>query len=914
MRIHLLSTTVLVGIACAAANPAAAACSNAVAGPGATVTCSGTDTTGVNAIGNPGVTVNVLNGARINTGGPGILLGSQGTISLFGNAQITSGASGGLAGVGISGDQGTITLNGSSTISTTADYGFGAGIFGDNGTITLNGNSAIRTTGYGSYGIFLYGRSGTVTLNGNASVSTAGENAAGIFSVRNGGAITLNDTASIRTSGRYASGIKSYGNNKSVTLNGNSSITTTGDRASAIEIQGDNNTVTLNDRALVSTSGVNVYGVRVIGDGSTLTLNGNAAIRATSDVGLAAFVQGNDARVTLNGNSSIRSEGFNGFGLAVISDNGTVTIGSGSSVEANTTGAPAVYVTGQDASLTNRGTLSNKGQGMAVAFFANNGHFYNAGTIIGGSNGLAIGIGGTNNTLTLDTGSHIVGAVDGGGSTLVLQGHGRADNTFLNFTDLTLANGDWALGGASTFGGTVELQSGRLSVKNVLTAQGGFVVRSGATLGGNGTLVGDVTSSGLIAPGDPVTLTINGNLAQTGGGFLFQFDQTGLDRLNVTGTTTLAGSPSLEVAPVQGSAGANGVVFSSAGGLTGDLGAVKYRGNGAATVIREGNDLHLLAVDGTPIEATAFAASQTGLDFQEAVQGQQLTGLRNCWAQACTASGGRRQLWGQGFGRFGNESARDGNQPFNYRIAGTAMGGDMALDDGLRLGGAFGYSNTTMDVAHEAANSDIDTTQAALYASYHLGGFFVTGALTGGWQGIDQERRVSVAGGTDTASSSTTGWLLGSNLQAGMTLAFPEGWTLQPSASVAYQHQWVEGYREHGAGAGNVAVDAHQNDALRLHAQLELARRMTFETMDVIPHLKIGVAEQFDLGGKADGQFSNGSPFDIALADSNRVVGLIGLGVDVNFAGGFGTFVNYDGLLSGPGNQHAVIGGLRYTW
>jgi hypothetical protein len=74
----LLSTAVLAVMTITsplAIRPAAAACSNASPATGETVTCSGTDTTGVYAgSGVTGVTVNILDLAEVNTSGMAILV------------------------------------------------------------------------------------------------------------------------------------------------------------------------------------------------------------------------------------------------------------------------------------------------------------------------------------------------------------------------------------------------------------------------------------------------------------------------------------------------------------------------------------------------------------------------------------------------------------------------------------------------------------------------------------------------------------------------------------------------------------------------------------------------------------------------------------------------------------------------
>jgi outer membrane autotransporter protein len=100
-----------------------------------------------------------------------------------------------------------------------------------------------------------------------------------------------------------------------------------------------------------------------------------------------------------------------------------------------------------------------------------------------------------------------------------------------------------------------------------------------------------------------------------------------------------------------------------------------------------------------------------------------------------------------------------------------------------------------------------------------------------------------------------------------------------------------------------------------MKAQLELSQTYhPSEWIAVSPHLKVGVAEQKNFGGTAGGSFSDGTNFDLALTDNSRTIGLAGVGVDIAFANGLTTYVDYDGQLAAGRTVNAVIGGLRYSW
>jgi hypothetical protein len=177
-----------------------------------------------------------------------------------------------------------------------------------------------------------------------------------------------------------------------------------------------------------------------------------------------------------------------------------VDLGSGGVVNNENGGtisgaADGVYIKGGAGTVTNMGTI---GGGVASVVFAGSGA----------------------NALTLQTGSALIGSAigstaSGATDTLILQGHGTADNNFANFNTLTAdASGTWTLGGNSVFGNT-NVSTGTLSVTGSLTSTTlGIAASAQLTDAGQVFVHGAVTNSG--------NLTINGvTMHVTGAGGTF---------------------------------------------------------------------------------------------------------------------------------------------------------------------------------------------------------------------------------------------------------------------------------------------------------------------------------------------------------------------------------------------------------
>ncbi|HVJ02212.1 MAG TPA: autotransporter-associated beta strand repeat-containing protein, partial [Sphingomonas sp.] len=114
-----------------------------------------------------------------------------------------------------------------------------------------------------------------------------------------------------------------------------------------------------------------------------------------------------------------------------------------------------------------------------------------------------------------------------------------------------MGTGTTVLTGANSYTGTTDVSAGTLFVNGNQSAATGLTsVAPGATLGGIGTIGGDVSiaDGGILAPGEsPGTLTINGDLALSGGSIVnYEFGQANISGGPLNDLTIVGGDLALD--------------------------------------------------------------------------------------------------------------------------------------------------------------------------------------------------------------------------------------------------------------------------------------------------------------------------------------------------------------------------------
>jgi outer membrane autotransporter protein len=106
-------------------------------------------------------------------------------------------------------------------------------------------------------------------------------------------------------------------------------------------------------------------------------------------------------------------------------------------------------------------------------------------------------------------------------------------------------------------------------------------------------------------------------------------------------------------------------------------------------------------------------------------------------------------LWGEGFGGWGRRSGNAEVAGLDTSVGGFALGADVPLGDGVRVGAAGGYSRTSVD-GRSGSSADLDSYYAMLYGGGQWGPLGLRLGAAYGWHDLAMKRSVVFPGFAET--------------------------------------------------------------------------------------------------------------------------------------------------------------------
>ncbi|HLJ65627.1 MAG TPA: autotransporter domain-containing protein [Stellaceae bacterium] len=871
------------------------------------------------SVSSPGTIVN--SGYISGNHGYGILLAHGGSLV---NSSVGGSLSNGKYAGFIEGATNGVQIIGSGTVTNAgAIYGAVSAIYAKGGTLSLTNSGMLNG---GNYGVTI--------LDANAAITNSGTIIGGVYSVRflgTGTHILTLTTGSLLCGPVFAGpsstgsgtnelvleGSGSAGNSfigfdtltveagpgAGWTLSGTSTIGATEVKSGALIVTGAlMSAFTIDPGARLQGNSVSLEAQGTVTDNGTLVFDqGMKGSFATPITGTGAVVKLNGGTLTLSGD--------NGFTGGVMVEAGTLILGS-----ATAFGSGGLTVDGGIADLTGfsitRTSLAGAG-----------------GTVLLGPQ-----------TLTLEQASDTSFAGTISGSGLIKAGIGR----------LTL-NGGSTLGTTMITGGTVEVGDAAHPGASLASA---VAVEAGGTLSGHGTIIGDVTNNGVVAP---ARLQLQGNFSQGPAGTLaIEANANGAHSLlAVSGATSLAGTLAVETDPgifVRGASvtfltsgsGVNGSfatlmapggvrveVDSAVVSISGFVGNAGTSGNeravGAALAATTGGgDLGVLiaGVNSVTPAAQNPALDQVGgevyADFsnieREMMRGF-LTGLQTQLTDA--PPNASLSSWGRASGNFGSVDGNGNAHGFSSTASGGILGLEQGVGYGTTLGAALSYGHTDFSLNGLGQSGALDSVAAGLYGEERLGPLFVDAAAGLGLDYGTARRSIGFAGLGRSASGSVDGLTGGVLASGGFRILWPDRLLLEPSVSLAYTHVSTGAVSESGANGGDLGVASQSQESLAGILGARLEQGFALESGKLRAGLSVAWSHDFlSLAPHVNESFiaAPGSGFTLTGADPGSDAALLGVGVAYDVSMQLSIYGRYDATIGTHETDHAVTAGVKFTW
>ncbi|WMD20892.1 autotransporter domain-containing protein [Achromobacter seleniivolatilans] len=259
----------------------------------------------------------------------------------------------------------------------------------------------------------------------------------------------------------------------------------------------------------------------------------------------------------------------------------------------------------------------------------------------------------------------------------------------------------------------------------------------------------------------------------------------------------------------------------------------------------------------------------------------------------------------------------DGNGPaLTQQTTTLALGGDMEVGRGWRLGTAFGYADSKLKADSRAATSDTQSYTAALYGgkAFELGAgaLNVLGGTAYSWHDIDTRRQIgygSLAQNLTADYSASTTQLFA---EVGYALPVTPNITIEPFAGLSWNNLRTRGFSESG---GSAALSAKRQSQTLTSTLAGLRARWLVPDSAIALRGLLGWRHAY--GNVQPGTslaFDNGNSFSVAGTPIARDAARVEFGADLVAIRDLTIGVSYAGEFGGGNRQHSGMLDMRWRY
>ena len=606
----------------------------------------------------------------------------------------------------------------------------------------------------------------------------------------------------------------------------------------------------------------------------------------------------------------------------------------------------AVLSSGEAITLHNEGSITGKID--LSGSYANTVHLYEGSTLLGD---LSIG----NNA----------------GSKLILSGEGSqlysdavSGSTSFNGFLIKQGGGLWNLNSNIAHHGATLVEEGILAVNGSI-ANSAVTVRSGATLGGNGSVGATrIESGGTLAPGNSIgVLTVNGDLTlNPGATFSVEVDAQGnADQVIVTGGTAYLNGSNLQLSLISPNAnyraGVQNTIL-SADAIDGTFGSVlgnpfafldfslNYSGNSVVQAITRNNVQFADLGQTRNQRATAAALDSLGnvalynrvstLTAEQApaafdgLSGELHASLATALLEeshvvrdaSLQRQSGERvaqqrfanglALWAQASNEHGRVEGDSNAANLSRELNSLVLGVDGQAGD-WTVGALAGTGDGSLDVGRRDSSADLSSYYLGGYASRSLGALNVRLGASYAWYGIDTKRDARIGDESQRLKASYDAQVTQAFGEVGYAIRHDDT-RLEPFVGLTQVQVKTDSFNEKG-GDARLHGKGASRDLTLFSAGVRAQQRLELAGLPV--ELSTRLAWQ-RAAGQTDGTgtlvFEGSDAFKVAGVDVSRDVFQASLQGAVELSPGLRVGVGYNGQLGGDSKSNAVQANLNFSF
>jgi outer membrane autotransporter protein len=248
---------------------------------------------------------------------------------------------------------------------------------------------------------------------------------------------------------------------------------------------------------------------------------------------------------------------------------------------------------------------------------------------------------------------------------------------------------------------------------------------------------------------------------------------------------------------------------------------------------------------------------------------------------------------------------------YNFTTGGGSVGIDYRITDSFAVGIFGSYAHTSTDL--KPGDVDVNTGRGGLYASYWNKGFYINGAVYGGYNSYDTSRQQLIRG---MASGSTSGYEFSTFGEAGYDFHFGN-FSVGPIGSLQYTNVHVDGYSERGSFLP-LNIQSDSEESLRTDLGIQASYAWQIGKVLVIPTVRAAWEHEYLYSALPITFSAVAFPGATATAfgpDEGHDSFIINAGAATQWTPRISTFVGYQGQL-GRSNYEAngVTGSISFAF